>query len=102
MNHGGPEPTLQAVADRLDHLVGDVATLTDKVSKIGEDMAKLTDKVGQMAHDLERLTENTNRYEQRFERLDGRLWTLSLWLVGTALSAIFAAVGVVLVRSIAG
>ncbi|MGQ9864900.1 MAG: hypothetical protein ACUVSQ_01230 [Pseudanabaenaceae cyanobacterium] len=82
------EPTLQSVTDKLDRFSVDVEKLTDKVNKV--------------TADAEKLTANMNRYEERFERLDNRLWTLSLGLVGTAWAAIFAVAGVVVVRSLSG
>lgn len=48
------------------------------------------------------LIETSAKFDERFNKLDGRLWTLSLALIGTAWAAIIGACAVVIVRSITG
>jgi hypothetical protein len=75
------EPTLQDVLNKLDGL--------------SEDVELLRQDSTQLSRDVE--ASNT-----RFEKWDGRLWGLTLGLIGTAWTAIFAASAVVITRILAG
>jgi hypothetical protein len=76
-----PEPTIQDVLNKLDVLSDDVELLRQ---------------------DSERLTNDVEASNTRFEKWDGRLWGLTLGLIGTAWTAIFAASAVVITRILAG
>jgi len=82
------EPTLGDVLQKLDELSSDVEQLSTDVESLRQDSGRLTS-------DLE--ASNT-----RFEKWDGRLWGLTLGLIGTAWTAIFAASAVVITRLLSG
>ena len=75
------EPTIQDVLNKLDALSDDVELLRQ---------------------DSERMTQDVEASNARFEKWDGRLWGLTLGLIGTAWTAIFAASAVVITRILAG
>jgi hypothetical protein len=55
-----------------------------------------------LTSDVERLTKDVEASNARFEKWDGRLWGLTLGLIGTAWTAIFAASAVVITRILSG
>ncbi|MFH7243731.1 MAG: hypothetical protein ACHWZW_12865 [Spirulina sp.] len=75
------EPTLADVLERLDRFGNDVERLSG---------------------DVERLSGDVEASNARFEKWDGRLWGLTLGLIGTAWTAIFAASAVVITRTLYG
>lgn len=75
------EPTLTDVLERLDRFGNDVERLSS---------------------DVERLSGDVEASNARFEKWDGRLWGLTLGLIGTAWTAIFAASAVVITRTLYG
>jgi ABC-type transporter Mla subunit MlaD len=83
-----PEPTLGDVIRRLDTLTGNVEQLSTDVE--------------QLSTDVEQLSTDVEAGNSRFEKWDGRLWGLTLGLIGTAWTAIFAASAVVITRILAG
>ncbi len=76
-----PEPTLGDVINKLDTLSSDVE---------------------QMRTDYQRVATDVEASNARFEKWDGRLWGLTLGLIGTAWTAIFAASAVVITRILSG
>jgi hypothetical protein len=75
------EPTIRDVLDKLEVLTGDVE---------------------QIRQDAKRLSTDVEASNARFEKWDGRLWGLTLGLIGTAWTAIFAASAVVITRLLSG
>jgi ABC-type transporter Mla subunit MlaD len=90
-----PEPTLRDVISRLDTLTGNVERLSTDVEQLSTDVERLSTDVEQLSTDVE-------AGNSRFEKWDGRLWGLTLGLIGTAWTAIFAASAVVITRLLAG
>jgi hypothetical protein len=82
------EPTLGDVLRKLDELSTDVEQLSNNVESLRENSGRLSTDV-----------EASNA---RFEKWDGRLWGLTLGLIGTAWTAIFAASAVVITRLLSG
>ncbi|MBW4482453.1 MAG: hypothetical protein KME14_07915 [Tildeniella torsiva UHER 1998/13D] len=83
-----PESFEQQVLSRLD-------TLSDDVKWLRADSERV-------ASDVEQLTSDVEASNARFEKWDGRLWGLTLGLIGTAWTAIFAASAVVITRILSG
>lgn len=83
-----PEGFEQQVLSRLD-------TLSDDVERLRVDSKRV-------ASDVEQLTNDVETSNARFEKWDGRLWGLTLGLIGTAWTAIFAASAVVITRILSG
>ncbi|MFQ4139121.1 hypothetical protein PGN35_022690 [Nodosilinea sp. PGN35] len=65
---------------------------------LGDVISKLDD----LSSDVERLTKDVEAKNTQFEKWDGRLWGLTLGLIGTAWTAIFAASAVVITRILSG
>jgi hypothetical protein len=83
-----PEPTLGDVISKLDNLSSDVENLRTDYQRV--------------ATDVEQLSTDVEASNARFEKWDGRLWGLTLGLIGTAWTAIFAASAVVITRILSG
>ena len=64
-----------------------------------EQLQKSDDRLNQ---DIAQLSQDVEASNARFEKWDGRLWGLTLGLIGTAWTAIFAASAVVITRILAG
>ena len=82
------EPTLTDVLDRLD--------------RFSHNVEQLSSDVEHLSGDVERLSGDVEASNARFEKWDGRLWGLTLGLIGTAWTAIFAASAVVITRTLSG
>jgi hypothetical protein len=65
-------------------------------------LQRLTQDVEQLSEDVEQLSEDVEASNTRFEKWDGRLWGLTLGLISTAWTAIFAAAAVVITRTLSG
>ena len=89
-----PEPTLTDVITKLDSLGGHVERLSGDVDRLSGDVERLSGDVERLASDV--AVSNT-----QFTKWDGRLWGLTLGLMGTAWTAIFAASAVVITRTLA-
>ncbi len=72
-------------------------TLGDVLQKLDE----LSSDVEQLRQAAEQLSTDVEASNARFEKWDGRLWGLTLGLIGTAWTAIFAASAVVITRLLA-
>lgn len=83
-----PEGFEQQVLSRLE-------ALSDDVERLRVDSKRV-------ASGVERLTSDVEASNARFEKWDGRLWGLTLGLIGTAWKAIFAASAVVITRILSG
>jgi hypothetical protein len=89
------EPTLGDVLRKLDELSTDVEQLSTDVEQLSNDVESLRENSGRLSTDVE-------ASNARFEKWDGRLWGLTLGLIGTAWTAIFAASAVVITRLLSG
>jgi hypothetical protein len=82
------EPTLADVLERLD--------------RFGDNVERLSGDVERLSGDVQRISGGVEASNARFEKWDGRLWGLTLGLIGTAWTAIFAASAVVITRTLYG
>ncbi|MEA5452853.1 hypothetical protein VB780_30055 [Leptolyngbya sp. CCNP1308] len=62
----------------------------------------LSDDVERLRVDSERVASDVEASNARFEKWDGWLWGLTLGLIGTTWTAIFAASAVVITRILSG
>ncbi len=60
------------------------------------------ERLARLSQDVERLSSEVEASNTRFEKWDGRLWGLTLGLISTAWTAIFAAAAVVITRTLSG
>ncbi|PSR18066.1 hypothetical protein C8255_09310 [filamentous cyanobacterium CCP3] len=67
-----------------------------------ERLDRLQQSDERLRSDVERLSTDVEASNTRFEKWDGRLWGLTLGLIGTAWTAIFAASAVVITRILSG
>ncbi|NJL49820.1 MAG: hypothetical protein HC929_23410 [Leptolyngbyaceae cyanobacterium SM2_5_2] len=73
-----------------------------QLERLTQAVEQFSEEVGQLSEDVEQLSEDVETGNARFEKWDGRLWGLTLGLISTAWTAIFAAAAVVITRTLSG
>lgn len=72
------------------------------LSDIAQTMGDVLDRLDTLTSDVEQVRDEIESSNARVEKWDGRLWGLTLGLIGTAWTAIFAASAVVITRTLSG